>query len=67
MKRSLRNANIGIASSIVVLVVGTVFFHDSEGAMEALAIVTTVVAFGVLFFLEWRDERTQGESSRRSP
>lgn len=65
MKRSFRNANIGLATSVVVLSVGTILFHDSEGAMEALALVTLVVAFGVLFFLEWRDERTQDKSSRR--
>ena len=65
MKRSLRNANIGIAWGAVVLVVGTFFFHDSEGAMEVLALVATVLTFGVLFFLEWRDERAQGKRSRR--
>lgn len=65
MKRSFRNANIGLATSVAVLIVGTIIFHDSESAMEALALLALVVAFGVLFFLEWRDERTHGKGSRR--
>jgi hypothetical protein len=67
MKRSLRNANIGIASSVVVLIVGTIFFHGNEGAMELLALFGFSVAMGVLFFLEWRDERAQRKDPNRSP
>jgi hypothetical protein len=67
MKRSFRNANFGLATSVVVLIVGTLLFYSSEGAMEALALLALVVAFGVFFFLEWRDERAQRKSARRSP
>ncbi len=66
MKRSFRNANIGLAVSVVVLVVGTVFLYDNEGAMEALALFAFAVAMGVLFFLDWRDERVQGKEADRS-
>lgn len=57
LRRGIRNANVGIAVSTVVLLVGFTLFHDSEGAMEALGVMGLVVALGVLFLLDWRDER----------
>jgi quinol-cytochrome oxidoreductase complex cytochrome b subunit len=66
MKRSFRNANIGIASSVVVLIVGTILFYDNDGAMELLALFAFGVAMGVLFFLDWRDERAQRKIADRS-
>jgi hypothetical protein len=66
MKRSFRNANFGIASSVAVLVVGTILFYDNEGAMELLALFAFAVAMGVLFFLDWRDERAQRKDAHRS-
>jgi predicted RND superfamily exporter protein len=50
MKRSFRNANFGLATSVVVLIVGTLLFYSSEGAIEALALLALVAAFGVFFF-----------------
>lgn len=49
-----------------MLVVGTVFFHDNEGAMELLALFGFSVAMGVLFFLEGRDERAQRKGTDHS-
>jgi hypothetical protein len=67
MKRSFRNANIGLAASVVVLVVGVVLLHDSESAIEVLALFAFGVAMGVLFFLDWRDERARRKGVHRSP
>lgn len=66
MERSFRNANIGIAASVVVLVVGTVLFHGNDWAMELLALLGFGVAMGVLFFLEGRDERAQRSEADRA-
>jgi hypothetical protein len=60
MERSFRNANLGIAACAVVLAVGFIFFHDSEGAMEALGITAFIVAMSVMFLLDRRDERARG-------
>jgi hypothetical protein len=64
MKRGIRNANIGIALSAVVLAVGFPFCRDSDGATELLALGALAVALGTLFLLDWRDDRT---AARRAP
>jgi hypothetical protein len=58
-KIDLKNANIGIAVSAVVLAVGFIPFHGSRGASEALAAVALAAGLAVLFILDWRDERPQ--------
>jgi hypothetical protein len=64
MKRRFRNANIGIAAGMVVLLVGFAFFHGNEGAMEVLALVTFAVAIGVHLALGSRDERLRDRETR---
>jgi hypothetical protein len=66
-KIDLRNANIGIAVSAVVLAVGFIPFHSSKGASEALAAGALAAGLAVLFILDWRDERAQRKDARRSP
>jgi len=51
---------------VAVLIVGTILFYDNEGAMELLALFAFGVAMGVLFFLDWRDERAQRKTADRS-
>jgi hypothetical protein len=52
---------------MIVLVIGTAFFYDNEGAMELLGLFTFGVAMSVLFLLEWRDEkRAQDKDPGRS-
>lgn len=66
MKRGIRNANIGIAASAIAMLIGFAFLHGSERGMEALGVGGLAVALGVLFLLEWRDERAQEKTARRS-
>jgi hypothetical protein len=66
-KIELKNANIGIAVSALVLIVGFMLFRSSEGAMEALAIGAFAAGMAVLLLLDRRDERTHDKEADRSP
>jgi len=65
MNRSLKNPNIGVASGVVFAAIGFAIFNDNEAAMEALAIATLVVALGVYFALDWRDDRARARRTQR--
>ncbi len=59
MKRLFRNANIGIAVSMLILVVGFVFLYDDEAALKALGAVAFFTGLAVLLGLNIRDERAR--------
>jgi hypothetical protein len=65
MKRTFRNANIGIVSGAIVLAIGFVLFHDNDGAMEVLALGAFAVVMSVFLFFERRD-RTPSKGARPS-
>jgi hypothetical protein len=65
-KIDLKNANVGIAVSALVLVLGFVPFHDSGGATEALTGRSVHRWFRDYVLLDWRDEKKRDKDSRRS-
>jgi hypothetical protein len=65
MNRRFKNANIGIAAMVILLMLGLVVLPDSERATGAFGIGAFAVGMGVYFFLDWRDERAQGKRARR--
>jgi uncharacterized MnhB-related membrane protein len=67
MKRTFRNANIGIASGAAVLAVGFALLHGNDGAMEVLALGAFAVVMSVYLFLERRDDRARPKDAHRSP
>lgn len=56
MKRSIHNANIGLAVSMIVLIGGVVILRNSD-ALGLVALATFFTAFGVYHFLDERDKR----------
>lgn len=58
MKRSIHNANIGLAVSMIVLVGGVVILRNSD-ALGLVALATFFTAFGIYSFLDERDRRRQ--------
>ncbi len=57
MKRLFRNANIGIAVSTTIAVVGFVFLYDDEVALNILGITAFFSGLAVLLALNIRDYR----------
>lgn len=67
MKLDLKNPNIAVAVSMVVVVIGAVLFHDAgEAAMQVVGLVGFVVMLGTLFALEAREAR-RGRREGRGP
>jgi uncharacterized membrane protein YiaA len=64
MKRLLRNAHIGMAVGLALLVVGFWPAHTSESAVGVLGVAAFFTAIGVYLGLNIRDERVRG---RRPP
>jgi len=64
MKRLVRNANIGIAVGIAMLVVGFWPLHDSEDAIGALSLAAFFTGLGVCLGLNIRDERARKKPAR---
>jgi hypothetical protein len=60
MKRGIRNANVGVAVGLIALAIGAVFLHYSEVAMEFLTLGAFGITMGVMFLLDWLDDRTTG-------
>lgn len=67
MKKELRKAHIGVASAILVLVVGFPFLHGNDSAMRALGLSAFAVGMAVMFFLDWREGRVRTGRARRRP
>jgi len=57
MKRLFRNANIGIAVSMAITVVGVAFLYDDEAALEVLGLTAFLSGLAVLLILNIRDHR----------
>lgn len=64
--RLFRNANVGLAVGITVLVVGFYPARHSEVAITALGLAMFVISMGVFFALSIRDERARRKDDRRS-
>jgi hypothetical protein len=67
MRKFFRNANIGLAVAIFVLIVGFWPTHRSETAFTVLGLAAFVVGMGVFIALNLHYERAQGKSPHRSP
>jgi hypothetical protein len=67
MKRLIRNANIGLAVSVALLVVGFWPVHRSDTATTILGLVAFAVGMGLLIALNLRDERDPPRDQRRPP
>ena len=63
MRRLFRNANVGLAVSAAVLIVGFWPVHESETATGVLGLVSFVTGMAVLIGLNLRDERMHEENS----
>ena len=64
-RRLFRNAHIGVASGVILAVIGAILFHGNEGMQELMAVVTFAVAMGVYLTLNARDDRAHGDSHKR--
>jgi K+ transporter len=58
-KNEFRHANISVAVALVLLAINAALFHDNEDAMTAGGVFAFVVCFGLFFFLDVREHRTQ--------
>jgi len=67
MKKLIRNAHIGIAVSIAILVIGFWPAHNSEDAVVALEMIAFFTGLGVCLGLSFRDDRAREKRSRREP
>jgi hypothetical protein len=65
MKKLIRNAHIGIAVAIAILVVGFWPTHTSEDAVAALGMVAFFTGLGVCFGISYREERAREKRSGR--
>jgi hypothetical protein len=59
MKRLFRNANIGIAVSVTINLVGLAFLYDDEAALEVLGLTAFLSGLAVLLALNIRDYRAE--------
>lgn len=59
MRKFFKNANVGLAVSAVILIVGFWPTHRSEVAYTVLGLTAFVVGMGVFITLNLRYERTQ--------
>ncbi len=66
MKRLFRNANIGIAVSVTITLVGVVFLHDDEAALEVLGLAAFLSGLAVLLALNIRDYRADHKDPPRA-
>jgi hypothetical protein len=67
LRRLFRNANIGLAVGLAVVVLAFFPTRHNEVASSALGLAMFVVSMGVFFVLSVRDERTRRKDKRRSP
>jgi hypothetical protein len=68
MKRLFRNANVGIAVAVALLIVGFWPVHRSEDASTVLGLTAFAVGMGVSIALNFRDDRVRDRKGpRRSP
>jgi hypothetical protein len=67
MKRLFRNANIGLAISTAVAIVGFALFYDNESALNALSVAVLLVAMGVFLTLSIRDDRARRKGPPHPP
>jgi hypothetical protein len=65
MKRLFRNANVGIAVAVVLLIVGFWPVHRSEDASTALGLAAFAVGIGVSIALNIRDDRARARKGPR--
>jgi hypothetical protein len=65
MRKFFKNANVGLAVSAAILIVGFWPTHRSEIAYTALGFIAFVVGIGVFVVLNLRYERAQDKA--RSP
>ena len=64
--RLFRNANVGLAVGITVLIVGFFPARHSEVAITALGLAMFAISFGVFLALSVRDERARRKDHRQS-
>jgi hypothetical protein len=67
LKRLFRNANIGLAISMIVVVIGFAFLHNNEAALNALSVVMFAVAMGIYLTLNIRDDRARRKGPPHAP
>lgn len=63
--RLFRNANVGLAVGVTVLVVGFYPARHSEVAITVLCLAMFVISMAVFFVLSIRDERARRKDDHR--
>ncbi len=66
MKRLFRNANIGIAVTVAITLVGVAFLYDNEAALEILGLMAVLSGLAVLLVLNIRDYRADHKDPPRT-
>jgi hypothetical protein len=66
MKRLFRNANIGIAVTVTITLVGVAFLYDNEAALEILGLMAVLSGLAVLLVLNIRDYRADHKDPPRT-
>jgi hypothetical protein len=67
MRKFFRNANVGLAVSVAMLIIGFWPTHRSETAFTVLGLAAFVVGMGVFIALNLRYERAQSKRPPRLP
>lgn len=65
LRRLFRNANIGLAIGVAVLLLGFYPARHSEVALTALGLAMFAISMGVFIGLSARDEKARHKSSSR--
>lgn len=61
----LRQANIGIAVGVTVMIVGVfIFRHSGEAALQLVGVVSFVSAFAAYFILQGRVDKRNEKNSQ---
>lgn len=67
LSRLFRNANVGLAVGLTVLVLGFFPARHSEVATTALGLAMFTISMGIYLGLSIRDERARKRRTPRSP
>jgi hypothetical protein len=66
MKNKFKHANKGIVVGAILLVVGSILFHNHETAMSIVGLVAFAACMVVTFVLDEREYRARHPDSQRS-
>ncbi len=65
-QRMQKNLYRSVAVTIVMLIIGTILFHDNEALMTVIGIAAFFGGLGLFAILDWREYGTHYSEQRRS-